>query len=140
LIFKWHFYIDIFQMERAMSLALSPISDPAAVVAKALLRAGEMLELRQSDLGEIIGLSSASMSRLAKGEARLTGKSFELSVLFLRLFRSLDAITGGDDMASRSWLRGPNTALGNAAPLERIKSVEGLIDVVSYVDARRAII
>ena len=123
-----------------MSLALSPASDPSAVVAKALLRAGMMLDLTQSDLGAIIGLSSASMSRLAKGDARLSGKSFELSVLVLRLFRSLDAITGGDDMASRSWLRGPNTALDNAAPLDRIKSIEGLIDVVGYVDARRAVI
>ncbi len=123
-----------------MSLALSPSPDPSAVVAKALLRAGGMLDLTQSDLGAIIGLSSASMSRLAKGETRLAGKSFELSVLFLRLFRSLDAITGGDDAASRSWLRGRNTALDNAAPLDRIKSVEGLIDVVGYVDARRAVI
>jgi DNA-binding XRE family transcriptional regulator len=127
-------------MENAMSLALSPSPDPSAVVAKALLRAGGMLDLTQSDLGAIIGLSSASMSRLAKGDARLTGKSFELSMLFLRLFRSLDAITGGDDVASRSWLRGPNTALDNAAPLDRIKSIEGLIDVVGYVDARRAIV
>jgi uncharacterized protein (DUF2384 family) len=123
-----------------MSLALSPAPDLSAVVAKALLRAGGMLDLTQSDLGAIIGLSSASMSRLAKGDARLTGKNFELSVLFLRLFRSLDAITGGDDVASRSWLRGPNTALDNAAPLDRIKSIEGLIDVVGYVDARRAVI
>jgi Protein of unknown function (DUF2384) len=127
-------------MESTMSLALAPASDPSAVVAKALLRAGGMLDLRQSDLGAIIGLSSASMSRLARGDGRLTGKSFELSVLFLRLFRSLDAITGGDDVASRSWLRGPNTALGHAAPLDRIKSIEGLIDVVGYVDARRAVI
>ncbi len=123
-----------------MPLALAPAADPAAVVVKALLRAGEILDLRQSDLGEIIGLSAASMSRLAKGDGRLTGKSFELSLLFLRLFRSLDAITGGDDAASRSWLRGPNTALGQAAPLERIKSIEGLIDVVGYVDARRAVV
>jgi uncharacterized protein (DUF2384 family) len=123
-----------------MSVALSPTADAAAVLAKALLRAGEMLDLRQSELGAIIGLSPASMSRLANGEARLTGKTFELSVLFLRLFRSLDAITGGDDAASRSWLRGPNTALDNAAPLDLIKSVQGLIDVVGYVDARRAVI
>jgi uncharacterized protein (DUF2384 family) len=123
-----------------MSAALSPTANSAAVLAKALLRAGEMLDLRQSELGAIIGLSPASMSRLANGEARLTGKTFELSVLFLRLFRSLDAITGGDDAASRSWLRGPNTALDNAAPLDLIKSVQGLIDVVGYVDARRAVI
>ena len=123
-----------------MSLASSPVTDPAAVVGRALLRAGDILSLKQSELGAIIGLSPASMSRLANGDARLTGKTFELSLLFLRLFRSLDAITGGDDAASRSWLRGPNTALDNATPLDLIKSIQGLIDVVGYVDARRAVI
>jgi uncharacterized protein (DUF2384 family) len=123
-----------------MSLAVSSLAEPAVIVAKALLRAGDMLDLRQADLGAIIGLSPASMSRLANGEARLTGKAFELAVLFLRLFRGLDAITGGDDVASRSWLRGPNAALDNAAPLDLMKSVHGLIDVVGYVDARRAVV
>ncbi len=31
-------------------------------------------------------------------------KPFELAVLFLRLFRALDAIVGGDAAAARAWL------------------------------------
>ena len=65
------------------------------------------------------------------------GKPFELAVLFLRLFRSLDAIVGGDVAVARAWLRNMNTALG-AAPITLIESVAGLVNVVAYLDDRRS--
>ena len=64
---------------------------------------------------------------------------FELAVLLVRVFRSLDAIAGGDDEVVRAWMRNPNTALGGA-PMERIVTVSGLVDVVAYLDARRAVL
>jgi uncharacterized protein (DUF2384 family) len=123
-----------------MSTALATAPDPAETVRKALLRASDFLALGQAVLGAVIGLSPASMSRLAKGDGRLSGKTLELSLIFLRLFRSLDAIVGGDDRAARSWLRSPNTALDGAVPLQLIQTIPGLVDVVSYVDARRAVV
>jgi hypothetical protein len=53
------------------------------------------------------------------------------------MFRSLDAITGGDEQTARAWMTGNNLALGGA-PIERIRTVSGLVDVVHYLDARRA--
>jgi transcriptional regulator with XRE-family HTH domain len=123
-----------------MSLAFAPAPDPAATVRKALFRAAEAFGIAQAELGAVIGLSPASMSRLARGEGRLSGKTLELSLLFLRLFRSLDAIVGGDDRAARSWLRSSNTALDGAVPLQLIQTIPGLMDAVSYVDARRAVV
>jgi hypothetical protein len=38
-------------------------------------------------------------------------KEWQLALLFIRLFRSLDSITGGRDDLSRAWLRGHNNAL-----------------------------
>jgi hypothetical protein len=64
-------------------------------------------------------------------------KSYELSVLFVRMYRSLTAIVGGDDSVARSWLENHNTAL-HAKPMQRIQSVSGLVDVINYLDARRA--
>lgn len=64
-------------------------------------------------------------------------KPFELAALLVRAFRSLDAITGGDEGVARAWLTSPNNALG-ARPAERIASAQGLVDVVTYLDARRA--
>ena len=66
-------------------------------------------------------------------------KPFELAVLFIRLYRSLDAIVGGDDAVAAAWLANPNTALGGR-PVERLQSISGLVDVIAYLDARRALV
>jgi len=83
-------------------------------------------------------LSEATVSRMRSGdyELRADEKAFELALLFVRLYRSLDAIVGGEDEVARSWLRNPNKALG-AEPLKLIQTVSGLTDVIHYLDARR---
>ena len=68
---------------------------------------------------------------------RDSGKPFELAVLFIRLYRSLDAIVGGDEAVARAWLRNSNTAL-HSRPIDLIQKVQGLLDVIHYLDARRA--
>jgi hypothetical protein len=113
--------------------------DPTLVAAKALLRAAELLDMSARDVSAVIGLSEASVSRLKRADetTRLAGKAYELALLFIRLYRSLDAIMGGDDNASRKWLRAENGALGGV-PLARIKTIDGLTHVLAYLDARRA--
>ena len=66
-------------------------------------------------------------------------KSFELAVLFVRLYRSLDAIVGGDDAVASIWLRNRNAILG-IEPLGAIQTVPGLMHVIQYLDARRAVV
>lgn len=56
--------------------------------------------------------------------------------MFVRLFRSLDSIMGGADEKSRLWLHAHNMHL-SGVPAERIQRVEGLVDVVQYLDAMR---
>jgi uncharacterized protein (DUF2384 family) len=111
----------------------------ARVVTKAVVRAAQQLQVPQRALSRIIGLSEASVSRMASGAFELTPgeKPFELAVLFVRLFRSLDAMVGGDEPTARAWLREPNLALGDV-PLVMIQSVAGLVHVVAYLDAYRA--
>jgi hypothetical protein len=65
-------------------------------------------------------------------------KPFELAVLFIRLYRSLDALVDGDETVARAWLRNPNTALGDA-PLALIQTISGLVNTLAYLDARRAL-
>jgi hypothetical protein len=112
-----------------------------AVVTKAALRAAAQLEVTAKTLAAIIGVSEATISRMKKGEFALErgAKSFELAVLFVRLFRSLDAIVGGDEIVARAWLKNINTAL-DGRPVEKIQTVTGLIDAIAYLDARRALI
>ena len=77
------------------------------------------------------------MSRLQKGRGLdPESKEGELALLFVRMYRSLDALMGGDDDKSRSWLHAENEHLGGI-PAKRIRTVEGLVDVVQYLDAMR---
>ena len=115
--------------------------DPAAVLTKAVVRAASRLEVTAKALAAILGLSEASVSRMKQGEFMLeTGtKPFELGVLFVRLFRSLDAIVGGDEAVARSWLKSTNLVL-DGRPLDKISTISGLTDVIAYLDARRALV
>lgn len=114
-----------------------PRPEPGAVLAKAVLAAAARLGLRQRDLAAVLGTSEASVSRLQQG--RRIGpdtKEGELALLFLRVYRSLDALVGGNEAQARAWLHAENEHLGGV-PAERIRSVEGLVDVVQYLDAMR---
>lgn len=127
-----------------MSLAIAAPDTPAreqAVLTKAALRAAERLGVTAKTLAAIIGVSEATVSRFRGNAAVLERgtKPFELAILFVRLFRSLDAIVGGDEAVARAWLQNSNTALG-ASPIERIRTVTGLVDVIAYLDARRALV
>ena len=127
-------------MLRTPSRAAPKAASAPAVVTKAVKRAAERLELPNRILAAVLGLSEATVSRMGSGTYQLDAgtKPFELAVLFLRLFRSLDGITGGDATVARAWLRNENTALG-AKPITLIESVAGLVNVVAYLDARRAL-
>jgi antitoxin Xre/MbcA/ParS-like protein len=113
----------------------------AAVVTKATLRAADRLDIKNNVLAKIVGLSEPTVSRMRKGEYALERgqKPFELAVLFVRLFRSLDAIVGGDDTVASEWLKNHNTAF-DGTPLEIIQSISGLTNVIGYLDSRRAIV
>jgi hypothetical protein len=115
--------------------------DEGAVVTKAALRAAARLGLPNRVLASVLGVSEATISRMGSGAYLLKpgDKAFELAVLFLRLFRALDAIVAGDAAAGRAWLQNENTTLG-AVPVTLIASVSGLVNVVGYLDARRALV
>jgi hypothetical protein len=115
--------------------------DRAAVVTKAALRAASQLGMTNKVLAAVIGLSDATVSRMRAGEYVLQAdqKPFELALLFVRLYRSLDAIVGGDDAVASAWLKNRNTLL-KGEPLALIQTVPGLMNVIQYVDARRAVV
>ena len=111
--------------------------EPGAVLAKAVLSAAARLGLRNRQLAEVIGSSEASISRLQHGRGLDPDtKEGELALLFLRLYRGLDALVGGDDDKARAWLHAKNDHL-RGVPAERLRTVEGLVDVVQYLDAMR---
>jgi len=115
-----------------------PIAD-GAVVTKAAIRAAERLDISNRSLARVLGLSEATVSRMGSGTYTLKpgDKPFELALMFLRLFRSLDALSGGDQRTARAWMRNENLALGGV-PLALVETLAGMVTVVGYLDARRA--
>lgn len=109
------------------------------VLSKAVARVAELWGLTNETLGEIIGVSASTASRLRAGGWKLNPgtKQFELSQFLVRLFRSLDSLTGSDDESATSWLENDNTDLVGR-PIDLIRTVKGLTEVANYVDDFRA--
>jgi DNA-binding XRE family transcriptional regulator len=118
--------------------AAAPVPDREQTLSKATMRAAQLLGLTQSELAPILGLSRSTISRLAAGDILLAPeqKAWELAALFVRLFRSLDAVVGSNTEQARAWLDSENAGLGGA-PRALIATTEGLVRVVQYLDAAR---
>lgn len=120
-----------------LSLKIQPATSEGAILAKAGFRAAKELGLSQKELADVIGVSTASVSRMKNGDFPLTGKPFELATCLVRVFRSLDAIVGGDPVALKSWMAAANSDL-HATPRDLVQTTAGLVDVMNYLDAQRA--
>lgn len=130
--------------EAAAGYALPPRplngSDAQAVLGKAATRAAERLGQSRSWLAQVLGVSPATITRLYAGSYQLQPqrKEWEFALLFVRAFRSLDSIVG-DEASARRWMASPNLALGGV-PAALMTTTEGLVRVVHYLDASRAVV
>lgn len=112
-------------------------ADPAQVLGKAVIETANFLGLSADILGKILGRDRTSITRLKKHPAiDPQSKTGELALLFIRVYRGLFAILGGNQAAMREWLRQNNFAL-QGQPLTKIQTVMGLSSTVNYVDAMR---
>jgi len=110
----------------------------AEVLTKAVVRAANLLSFSQRELAHILGVSEATASRLCAGSYELSAaraKEWELALLLVRFFRSLDALWGHEE-AAHTWLTTDNLALA-ARPVDLLSSIEGLVRVVNYLDNAR---
>ena len=117
-----------------------PESRPSApaVLAKALERAAQRLDVSDREIAAVLGVSPSSVSRLSRGLRTIDpeSKEGELALLFLRVFRSLDGLLGGDAEQSRRWLRAYNHHVAGV-PAELLQTAQGLVRVADYLDALR---
>ena len=112
------------------------------VLSKAVVNTATYLDLPKGKLAHILGVSSATVTRLYSDTYRLSPdkKEWDFAVLLVRLFRSLDSIVGGAADDAKKWLASENKAFAGRKPVELIESTEGLVRVVTYLDACRAIV
>ena len=109
------------------------------MLTKASLRASDLLGLSATTLARVLGVSEASVSRLAAGTRLIApdSKEGELALLLVRIHRSLDALVGADDAQRKAWMAAPNRAL-NGVPAVLARRAEGLVAVLAYLDGMRA--
>lgn len=109
------------------------------LLSSAVARVAGLWGLTNECVGETLGISPTSASRLKAGTYHLERgtKPFELGQYLVRLFRSLDSLVGSDDRSAISWLKAHNEDL-DGRPIDLIRSVRGLGEVTSYVDDFRA--
>lgn len=112
------------------------------VLTKAVVNTANYLDLPKGKLAHILGVSSATVTRLYVNSYQLSPdkKEWDFAVLLVRLFRSLDSIVGGTADDAKKWLASENKAFAGKKPVELIESTEGLVRVVNYLDACRAVV
>ena len=115
-----------------MSATNASAVDKSAVLTKALLNAGKVLGLSQTQIGKVIGKDRSSINRGIAPES----KAGELSLLLIRCYRSLFVLVGGKDKDIRHWMQCENFHT-QGVPAEQIKRIQGLTYVVEYLDAMR---
>jgi uncharacterized protein (DUF2384 family) len=112
------------------------------VLTKAVVNTATYLDLPKVKLAHILGVSAATVTRLYANSYQLSPakKEWDFAVLLVRLFRSLDSIVGGAADDAKKWLSSENKAFAGKKPAELIESTEGLVRVVTYLDASRAVV
>lgn len=108
--------------------------EPAAVLAKAVLNAADQLGLKQAELAAILGLDRTGISRLKQLDPH--SKRGELALLVIRIARALFALTGGDQEWIKHFMHSPNKVTGGI-PAKQMETIQGLMQVVQFVDAIR---
>ncbi len=120
-----------------MSALAQTSPNPAAVLAKAVLNAADQLGLKQAELGAVLGIHRTAISRLKQNPALdPKSKQGELALLLIRIARALFALTGGDKDWIKHFMHSPNQVTGGI-PAKQIESIQGLMQVLNFVDALR---
>lgn len=121
-----------------MKVELNEKIEKERVLTRAILKLAHFYELSGKELSAIVGISEASITRLYQGKKTISpdSKEGEMTLLLLRLYRSLNSLVGNNHQKARLWLQNHNHYF-NDIPLTHIKTITGLVEVVNYLDAIR---
>lgn len=114
------------------------VADKSEVLTKAILNMAKFYEMSGKELSQIIGISEATATRLNQGKKFILpeSKEGEMALLLLRVYRSLNTMVGHNHHKARAWLNSDNIYFSQK-PIEKMKTVAGLVSVVQYLDAMR---
>lgn len=109
---------------------------PSIVLMKAFDNACNELGVNRVNKSKILGVNASTLSRKSGIGFPPQSKTGELQLHFIRLYRSLFAISGGDKEFMSHWYSTMNNDL-HGTPMDLCQSIRGLFSVNQYLDAMR---
>lgn len=106
---------------------------PDEVLLEAVLNTADHLGLRKKELSQIIHLDDRTLRR--KTGLDPESAPGQLALLLVRAYRAAFVLMGGAEGA-RYWFSTSNRAL-NGIPKEMAARIDGLVRIVTYLDAMR---
>ena len=106
-------------------------ADRKIVLAKAVLKAAEQLDLDSENLSVILGTDLRLSNKLELDPESEPGNR---AILLIRIYKALYAANGGNLAWMQRFMKSPNRATGGI-PSEQIKTYTGLLKVLRYLDA-----
>jgi uncharacterized protein (DUF2384 family) len=121
-----------------MKISLNKHHEKEQVLTKAILNLANFYNFTGKDLSDIIGISESTTTRLNQCKKFISPdtKEGEMALLLLRVYRGLNSLIGNNHEKAKIWLNSFNNYF-KKKPIEQLKTVSGLVDVVNYLDAMR---
>ncbi len=106
------------------------------IIAYGLKEASKIMGISQVQLAAILQVDKSSLSRAFKNGIEPGSLKAQVSILIIRMYRSLFAISGDNSKFMKHFLNTQNRAF-SSKPIDMIKNIEGLVQVNQYLDAMR---
>jgi len=113
-----------------------PKPNPSGVLMKAFNNACDSLDMSVQERALLLGVNKVTLNRNSQKGFSPESKTWELQLHFIRLYRSLYAISGGDCNFMLHWFKTENSAL-NGVPASICLKIDGLFRTNQYLDAMR---
>lgn len=108
--------------------------DSQTIVMKAYINAYKTMGMSDDNAAKLIGVGRSTLLRKLSFETE--SKQSELQILFIRFYRSLFALFGGDLTSMKHWFEHKNKHI-RGVPRELCFTVTGLVNINAYLDALR---
>jgi hypothetical protein len=115
-------------------MQLAQSKENQSIVMKAYIKAYKALGISDTQGAKMIGVGRSTLLRKASFEN--DSKQNELQILFIRLYRSLFALFGGDLTTMKHWFEHKNKHV-RGVPKDLCFTVTGLVNINAYLDALR---
>lgn len=126
--------------ESYSSESTKPPTKEEEVLSTAIIKVTSKLGLTQKELSEIIGASKSEISRLFHGKSFISPntKEGECALMLIRLYESLYRLFGKNEKQYQEWFKSYHYDF-SAKPIEKVKNIEGLVQIVYYLEAVRGL-